>query len=1127
MDYKKIVAAAAVTSTALIVPIVTEAADPAPAPANLLPGVSSTTYAATLTAVESLNDVAITKYEWFIDLGAGNKTALASTSKELVVPIEATGHSIELIATDADGNRFHTVIPVDISTMAATFTDMNPEIPEDVTSGEALVNASISVGFPPPLINTTITKYEWYIYNETNNSYYLLTSEKDMLIDVPPLASGKTLRLVITTANNELFTADLKVKKLELATEMPMDILLNGREIPETGDISLAANDVLALKELEILGKNGEELTKLQANISYQWFFTTEDGEPTNSSLIEDATNVSFSIPEDAYYRTLKSFKLRVDIEIPDAGVKASYYSQPVTLNVVPAEDLVEEINALFETPYKYSATAGDFAAFEAQVIALQKSYQALSVNSKLLVTNYEKLLATETNMRVVKPIVKQLEAFHEEKQAFDAGESALKHAKLLEQFTQIEKQYKKLTGLQRSLFDLTEDFGSNYVEEMFKLLKNTTEIDSNTDTTAETINQLNNDILALFVDSSAFVKEYNLDGGTREEFAAQVKALQEKALTVDKTHQTVLYTTLLKNAKLDVKKAASVAEKIRKVSIVSGSKKLSAALTARQSYNKLSTLQKSLITDEELNVLSETEETAELRADTLIANIDQLLTNGAYNVGNEFTFNDTVFTFAGALEYLDESYKSLNSSARSRVTNYNLLKQARKDYKLASKVISSINKAVLLYEAAGEAENAQPALRKAYASYRTAYKSYVKLTPLQRSMLNGNDSLEDDIDAFLSDYANLSDLVNMPEEDSSAAEDYDSGKVADVVSQLTTLEANITTEVTTLEDVQTKIEAIKAAYRALTAAEKKNVYNYSVLSTANSVASKASSVQKKLRSAQASGSIQRLTSALEAYRKLTPPQQQLISAVATEVSDQLGELQPNYDEINEALVVLNENLTVPNINAVTELIQGLSSKELKNLVYFKNYQDALKHKNVVDKFVLKINKLGENPSYSQRQTALANYKKLSTIQSQLFAESYTEFYDLLEGWDNELNDVSTDLNDRIGNMLVSGVYNLDEVTGEGLEFIANFEDYIKQLEAEYKALDTKERRLITHRSFFSIAKKDMKAIEPLIRLVQTIEGEELSARPSLILQAERSYDRLTVQQQHLFELTGVEIPES
>ncbi|MER2191555.1 MAG: hypothetical protein ABS951_11410 [Solibacillus sp.] len=1127
MDYKKILAAATVASTAIIIPIAAEATDPAPTAADLLSGVSSTTYGATVTAIASINDVAITKYEWFIVTGPNAKTALASTSNELIIPVEATGHSIELVATDANGDRFNAVVAVDIQTMAATFHDLNDDPPTDVTSAEALVNAPISVGFPPPIETTTITKYEWYIYNAATNQYYLLTSERDMLIDIPPLASGKTLRLIITTANDEKFRADLKVKELELADEIPMDILLNNREIPETGDVSLAPNDVLSVENLEIVGKNGELLSKSQANISYQWFFTTADGEPTTSSLITDATNVSFSIPRDAYYRTLQSFKVRIDIDIPDAGVKKSYYSQPITLNIVPAEDLVREINALFESTYKYSQAGGDFDAFEANIAALQKSYNALSINSKVLVTNYDKLQNAQMHVQVVKPILKQLDAFNLEKQAFDAEETELKHAKLLEQFEQIEKQYKKLTGLQRSLFDLTEDFGNNYMEEMFKFLKNIKEIEDNGDTTAETIKKINNDILALYLDSEAFVKEYNLDDGTREEFAAKVQALQARAATVDKVHQSVLYTTALKNAKTDVKKAASVAEKIYKVSITAGTKRVNAALAARQAYNKLSVLQKSLITEEELNTLLETEEAAEIRTDDIIKWIDQLLENGAYNVGSEFTFNDNVYTFAGALEYLTQAYKSLNSSTRQRVANYNLLKQAQKDFKAASKVINNINKAVLLYEAAGNVENAQAALRKANSSYRTAYKSYVKLTPLQRTMLNNNNSLEDDIAAFLDDYASLSDLVNVPEADSPAANKYDEAKVANVVGLLETLETNVTTNVTTLEDVQAKIAEIKAAYRALTAPEKKNVYNYSILATANSIATKASSVQKKLRAAQASNNEAKLTSALAAYRKLSIPQQQLILTAAQEVTVSLGGMQPDYSAINEALVELKNELNVENIVAVTELIQGLSPKELKNLVYYKDYQEALKQKNIVDKFVTNINKLGENPSYSKRQTALLNYKKLTTTQSDLLAVSYTDFYDLLEEWDDELNDDSTDLNDRIGNVLVAEVYQVDEVVGEGLEFTASFLEYIAQLEEEYKALDMKERRLITHKSFFTIAKRDAKAIEPLIRLVESIENVETNVRAGLILQAERTYDRLTTQQQNLFDQSGVEIPEA
>lgn len=1130
MDYKKILAATAVTTAALVIPVVADAATPAD-----LFNAASSDFNTTLELVPvdaSGSTVVFTSYKWYTVAPDGSETLLASTPSLhipsiLTAPQYRNGAEIKVVAYTADGTAYEDSITVNAMPMTnMAFYDVSLETPTPVT--EALVNRPLSVEVNLLDINdTTITKYEWYVVH--NNQYHLLSGETDMLLDVPTLASGKQLELVITTEAGKKYKQDVAVKKLELVDDMPMTLKLNGAKLP-VENISIAPNDVLSIEDIEIIGDSGEELLLSQATISYQWYFTGQGGVPNTSSLITDATNVTYMIPTDAFFRTLQSFKVRIDIEVADAGIKKSYYSPVVTLSIAPAEDLVTKIDALFETSTTYSKTNPDFTAFEADLKALQKSYNDLSINSKPLVTNYPKLQAAISNVALVKPLIKELEVFHEAKQEFDSASSELKHAQLMKHFEALEKQYKKLDTLQRSLLELTEDFGGNYVEETFKYLKNITDLESNTDTTAQTINDINGEILDLYEDATAFVKAYNLAGESREAFSKKIVALQAKAATVDKVHRSVLHTSVLTAAKKDVRKADSIGVKIAKLTTYTGTKRVRAAESIRLDYNKLSTTQKSLVTSDELELLEYAEQTESDRIKVLLETIDALQNNGSYRAADLFPINELDYTFATVLDYLAESYKTLSISGKKLVTNYDSLKRAQKDLKATKKVIVAINKANLAHEAANdtstEAEELK-ALRSAYTKYRSAYKGYIKLTTLQRSILENGNSIDDTpINEFLSNYISLTDLLNVPQSDDDDDEvEFDSGAVAQVVSLLDTLERSVTTEPSTLETVQTRIAEIRAAYKALNAAEKKNVYNYSVLAAANTVASKANAVNKKLNAALVANTEAKLTAALSAYERLTLPQQRLITAAASEVSIRLTDMQPDFTEIEEAMDALMNELSVDTIEAVTEAVQGLSQKELKKIPNYKVYEAALKHKKLIDTFIVKMDKLGEDPSYSKKQTILSAYKKLTETQTEFFERSYSAHNELIQEWNDTLTTTSQDLNNLIGGLLVGDTYYAD-IDGTELEFIENFRVYLEELTKQYKVLDQKEKKLVTHNRFIKIAEKDAKAVEAVITLVERFNEAEDGYKPSIFDQWERAYNRLSVQQQSLYSLSQTEDPE-
>lgn len=81
------------------------------------------------------------------------------------------------------------------------------------------------------------------------------------------------------------------------------------------------------------------------------------------------------------------------------------------------------------------------------------------------------------------------------------------------------------------------------------------------------------------------------------------------------------------------------------------------------------------------------------------------------------------------------------------------------------------------------------------------------------------------------------------------------------------------------------------------------------------------------------------------------------------------------------------------------------------------------------------------------------------------------------------------------------------------LEKLNQFELIITNITKDYKALDSKERKLVVNYSFLKNAEKDIKAVRKVL---------QLKADSNTAAQFEQAYNKLTVDQKSLYNLVNL-----
>ncbi|AWE07752.1 hypothetical protein DCE79_10310 [Lysinibacillus sp. 2017] len=1145
MDYKKILAATAVTSAAIVVPVVAQAEETTEIEVTTngeLISETNSVFGKTIKANTKIDDVdyKYTAYEWYIE---GVKV---STGTEYKVPISAVDKTVKLIVTYVDGEitkKMSDTVTIDsLGKAEAKFNDEDGKPVETAT-----INSSITAKGYKVDTGEVVTGFQWYIVDTNTYNFELLSGETDVELDVPFKAQGKQLLFVVSTKQGNYYTSVIDVEEIVVEeNDTKFELALNGTTTSNIDEVELVAGDVVSVKNITVDGGNNVKLTASQFDVKYQWYAITKEDNKVNSTiLVKDATNASFTVPADSAKKEYGQFMVEIYISVPQIEFDFMY---PVFVgNKLAVSEILETyITNLVDSSskayqldikapdYTDDMTLTGFMRFKSYVSFLNSEYEKLSPNRKQLISNYALLQEANQDVQAFTKFYDEYKKFVDLKMNFE--NKTVKHADLTKKFATLKTAYNKLTAKQRSLMPLA-GIETNYVDIMQEWLnKSATSYDSKDYITYKIIDDLNKEIVGLLIlnttseDNTTYgnayliAREYDMfPFESIVEFQSKVKTLTEEAAKVDKTFQPLIYTSVLKTAQTNAKKAQAVVDKINLIENAKDSKKkASAIIAANKLYDKLTALQKSLILN--IKALTPEETDAQDEASEVVEELRDLISGL-----KDYTESTEDLTLT--IEEITTQYKLLSPADKKQVTNYSTVAQVKKDVKAADKVVKAFAAAEKLEDDANtiDSDNVKgiiSKLKSAKTKYQAAYKAYIKLTPTVRILVDSSISEKDLIESF--------DIIIKgidTEIDKLSEVTVTDSKASTLIDEITKFEAEVTKGSTDTTVALTTLNSLKTQYKALSSVDKKKVYNYSTLSTINANISKAKTAETKLQAALKDGSESKLTTALTAFKKLTEIQQGLVSkSILDDVNTALEDIQDGKTDKSD-LEFMFETLAgeygYEDVKSAQKEANRLSAKELKAIKNYNAYQNALKELKAVESFIAKIDKLGDTPTYSKKQTIITNYNKLTAKQAMIF-ESMDGYPQIISEMIKKLTTSSKNLNEFIGSLLVSGQYDLKasfnevpEVKGEALSFVTSFDEFLAAIDSEYKKLDSKEKKLVPHYSIVTQAKKDSKAIKSVIELAVKYNASSVDSKGSdeLKVQWERAFNKLSAQQQSLFNL--------
>lgn len=1013
-----------------------------------------------------------------------------------------------------------------------------------------------------------IEKYEWYISEEipvtesepktepetepnkpvTLNKLELLTGNSTDSLKVPLKAAGKKIQLTVTVkvgtgteAVTKQFTDTVDIDNFNLVIKSGVELIGTNKEDKEDSINTATAGDTVTVGEIKLLdnpeGEVIEYLEPSQVTYDFQWF---QKGGNIFSK-IEGATNRSYTIPLNALDQSLTSFVVEITAYVN--GQKDSTISQHISLegNKNFTDNLINDITALIERDsgepaylYAYTGSLSEFEAIEDSIENLLIRYNKLTAGSKKLITNYSILTEAQANIKLVKQLKTDMETVNAE--IFDILEENLTTAEkrnLITQFSAIYTRYEALDSLQRSLLD---DEMLGFITFYSTTIKETNNFGPE-EALSETgaVKLINESIAGLYGLESDLRTTYNLVGmDSSGDYVNGAPYLSEKVVEINaaikalnSTFTPLVYTNLVKEMQNDIKKVESFVKKVDKIkSAADEKKKLSAINAAKKDYVKLTALQRSLVPNVEdyMDKFIIKPDTGD--EPTLVTEIAELYTD-------EDNYKSTSVTdFNSDVNKLLAEYKSYDSTKKKTVNNYSLLKAAEKDGKAALKVENQM-KALSDLPVDGETPSKQlQNLKKAISKYKSAVAAYTKLTRLQQSLLETTfTTLLTDYSSIVSDYNKLNEEIQNEKNSnkdpvvSDKEPQYEQSNVDAVVADI----AALITGDKQIEYVDfdiTEITTIKNDYKALKSAEKKGVYNYSILTKAESDLKKAQSVIVNIEKANVSNDYSKLVSAKAAFSKLTSLQQSIVKN-----SDGYSLMEANIIVFEEETILdggLNSRIleqlsdfndtTIDIINELNEKYTKLNSKLKKQITNSKLLTEAVKDAKKVTSFATSMQKVSGTTDIKKQQTIVNNYYKLSAAQMKLFTNSYIDLSKTLVSYEKQIynqNQGAIELNNTMGELI--------NVDGESYnDNVESFASYITDLMAQYKGLSSADKKLVTNYSILTKAQSNIKTVQGVLDQSEILPDENSEDSPEY-KKFERAYNKLNPLQLSLYMILSNE----
>lgn len=1009
------------------------------------------------------------------------------------------------------------------------------------------ISGLIKVQDNPPIINYTIEadielitgnyiieKYEWY-YVETvrgEATEFIIPGATSKTLKVPLEAFGKSIQVKVTA--QEVDSNNIPVKKdgkdvQEVFTDTQphdvkdIDILIDS--IPLVGVPEAFVGDIITIGEIKLKDKDTQEELLFENNqikYSFQWYVK----EGTKYSIIPGETNRSLTVTS-----SMKDKEISAQVSFELNGKEYSKFAASDKLGDVlnKVNELKEDIGKLLALSNPGNQDVYDFGFINSKYDSLTDAtndllsrYNALGEDIKKQITNIDIVLDAEKNIIVVNEFIKALKEATVKIPSKDPNQSnqlTEGQIKNLEQIQlSLESQYDALDSLQRSLFETNQEVNYDDGSEGIKALLAEILENKQYDKAFEKVDAINTNLNDLFLPGH-LLSSYN---ETYKEVSNTLASIKEEIAKLDKQYLPFINNTLVKQVEADLKKAEAAIKKINKISEVGLDKKKATANTAYKAYLALTPLQKSLISEEQ-NDLMESGRNIENELDDKLINLNEDIVANLFDGPNDSnSYNAYSVDLLKAQEEtaaLLATYKMLTSAEKKFITNYRFLTAAQNDIKAALKV----NK---LFEEAEELENningetdkeELSATKKAISKYKSAISSHSKLTQMQQTLIS-----DIQLNGLLATYGGLVTKARELEQ----AIKLDKNPDADV-EELPNLALNDSIAGLILSDnkyngqipnFQESVNELMEQYNALSSKEKKGIYNYPTLAKANSDIKKAIGVYSKLQAAASANDQKKYNSALASYNKLTALQQSLIDLSKID-TDGMEELKEPVLEVEEDIRDLIGNYDIKNIEEAKKLYDALTSSQKKLVSNYNVLKDLLKDVAAVKNFISKMDKLGYNPTLAQKESILKSYYKLSETQAKLFQENYNvggEYQspvDRLIAYENDVFNktaVAKGLNDKIKTII--------EDTSSSL---ANLSNEIDVIEAEYLAIPSADQKLVTNYSKLNRVKKDIEAVKKAIEL-EGLKETETDPDSEAYKKAEKewknAYNRLTQRQLYLYD---------
>lgn len=875
-------------------------------------------------SLEGLAGTVIKGYQWYY-VGAATtgdsatvtkKPIVGATTRTLIVPSEAAGKTIMVEATSAE----NTVYKSDSTTINELSLEITPPRLDGysdsnfVAPGETIkVGGAVVTDKAGAKLNDSQITYSYQWFYKIDGAFTIIDGAKGENYKIPLNALENKMEniMVKVTAKVGTYVVESDFSNMVTVSKEPSNTLIEAIKALRSSDSQYKITSLEAFKaDVEAVESQYQALTApAKANVTNYAVLERALADVKTFSALNDKVNKIGEVDEKDLPKHLKAIEedydkldlLQRSLDVDDALYNSirGIIKDPTDLaEIAEVRRIGQEIAGLINYEnniIKYVPTS---------VEALQEAVEKIEADIAKLSKNYQTTIQNRSILNEAEQDLKKIAQFVK---SFDKLSGTMAPDKQVTTAKSIRTAYDKLTYKQRQLVP---------AENITKLL------------TAE--NAEETQIITLNAEIDSYIGDdiypINPTEQTWQEHVTNVNRIisQYKSLTKTSAAKIIGYAEIAQLQK-DFKTADKVTKKIKEynallnVSGVKESKLKSSYNSALKAYNKLTSLQQSLVYNEDLllnnppNVTVDDkgkEPADKAAAQALKADIAKFADITKYSFT---TLEKDVNTATAA-------YKNLSSAARKHVTNYHLLTAASKDVK----AVTSFHKKV---QAAREEMNVAKQAKK----IETVEKAFAKLPANQQHL--ANEQYQQLLDNRFED-GNATNIVAL------------NNAIGGIISN--------GSYTVTVNDIKT----LSLQYKNLSASDKKRITNASILKTAESDVKKVESFMKQYDKSF----ISKPATVRKAFAKLSAKQVGLVDNAVREsiIASEKGE-----QGANEAGF------------AVVELIDALVQKN----VYKSNLQeDVTTIRATYDKLSAAEKKIVNN--YSKLTQAETDLKKVAEVHA-------------------------------------------------------------------------------------------------------------------------------------------------